>query len=188
MRSTTNIRRWVWTAMTAAATATPAMIAGAQAGTLDCSAMGAAALPTTCTRQNTVSGTMPTITRVNLSVGSTTLTGPVATDFDAADSSIVTTSAGATITVSSNRAVTLQAAGAAWTTPSGTKSIADLRVRAGSSGAFQALTSSGVNVVGTPSGSAAGRRVFPMDYQSRWNLSDVAGSYSMVVTYNLTAP
>jgi hypothetical protein len=160
--------------------------ARAQAGTQDCSAITAANLPTTCLRNNTVSGTMPTITRLTLAAGTATLNGPVVTDFDAADSSIVVNTAAATITVASNRAVTLTAAGAAWT--GGVKTLGDLRLRSGTTGGFLTLAATAATVPGTPTGSATGRRVYPIDYQTRWNLGDAPATYSMVVTYSLTAP
>jgi hypothetical protein len=132
------------------------------------------------------------VVRLQMSPGSTSLTAPTPTDFDAGFNSTT----GPTLTVSANAAWTLhiRAAAATWTAtntspgvPARTnKPAADLLWSTTSGGSFAALSTSDANLVG---GSATANSATTLFFQTlySWTL-DTPGSYSMSIVLTLTSP
>ena len=154
-----------------------------------CTASGA---PATCNLPGSVSMTAGRVVRVQVSAGSTALTAPTPTDFDAGFNSTT----GPLLTVSANAAWTLhiRASAALWTatnTSPGapartTKPAADLKWSTASNGTFNALTTTDVLLVG---GSATASSATTLYFQTLygWTL-DTPGNYSLAVILTLTSP
>ena len=166
-----------------AAFARPSMAAA------QCTASGA---PATCNLPGSVSMTAGRVVRVQMSAGSTTLTAPTPTDFDAGFNSTT----GPALTVSANAAWTLhiRASAALWTatnTSPGapartTKPAADLKWSTASNGTFSALTTTDVVLVG---GSATASSATTLYFQTLYNWTlDTPGNYSLAVILTLTSP
>jgi type VI protein secretion system component VasA len=127
-----------------------------------------------------------------MSAGSTALTAPTPTDFDAGFNATT----GPTLTVSSNAAWTLHIRSAAtfWTatnTSPGapartTKPAADLQWSTASNGTFNALTTSDVNLVVCAATASNATTLFFQTLYS-WTL-DTPGNYSLSVVLTLTSP
>jgi hypothetical protein len=146
----------------------------------------------TCTQPGSVSLTAGRVVRLQMSAGSTALTNPIPSDFDAGFN--VTT--GPTLTVSANAAWTLYVRSGAnfWTavnTSPGapartTKPAGDLKWGKASAGPFSALTTSDVNLVtGAATASNATTLFFQTLYD--WTL-DTPGNYGLSIVLTLTAP
>jgi hypothetical protein len=175
-----------WTALTALAVvawASPSDLAA------QCTANGA---PDNCTQLGTASMTAGRVVRLQVSAGSTPLTAPTPTDFDAGFNATT----GPTFTVSANAAWTLylRASSALWTaanTSPGapartTKPAADLRWSTASNGTFAALTTTDVTLV---SGAATASNATNLFFQTLYNWTlDTPGNYSLTVVLTLTAP
>ena len=162
----------------------PAMDAHAQ-----CSATGGGA---TCNQPGSVTMTAGRVVRLQMSGGSTALTAPTPTDFDAGFNSTT----GPTLTVSANAPWTLhlRSSGPFWaatnTSPGAparaTKPAGDLRWSTASNGVFSALSNSDVNLVtGAATASSATTLYFQTLYD--WAL-DTPGNYSQTIVLTLTAP
>ncbi len=170
-------------AMAIASAALPA-IARAQ-----CTATGSGA---TCTQPGSASMTAGRVVRLQMSAGSTALTAPTPTDFDAG----FNTTTGPTLTVSANASWTLLLRSAAtfWTatnTSPGapartTKPSGDLRWSTASNGPFGALTTGDITLV---TGSATATNATTLYFQTLydWTL-DTPGNYSLSVVLTLTSP
>jgi hypothetical protein len=166
-----------------AAQARPSMAAA------QCTANGA---PASCNLPGSVSMTAGRVVRVQMSAGSTTLTAPTPSDFDAG----LNSTTGPSLTVSANAAWTLhvRASAALWTatnTSPGapartTKPAADLKWSTASNGAFNALTTTDVLLVG---GSATASSATTLYFQTLYNWTlDTPGNYSLAVILTLTSP
>ncbi len=158
--------------------------AGAQ-----CTASGA---PASCGLPGSVSMTAARVVRLQVSAGSTALTAPTPTDFDAG----LNATTGPTLTVSANAAWTLhlRAFTALWTAtntspgaPARTnKPAADLKWSTASNGAFSALTTADVNLV---TGSATASSATTLYFQTLYNWTlDTPGNYSLSIVLTLTSP
>src|SRR5690349_11684928 len=132
------------------------------------------------------------VVRLQMSAGSTSLTAPTTSDFDAGFNSTT----GPTLTVSANASWTLsiRAASAVWTatnTATGVaaranKPAADLKWSLTSGGAFSALTASDATLV---SGAATASSATTLYFQTLYAWSvDTPGSYSLSVVLTLTSP
>lgn len=154
-----------------------------------CTAAGA---PATCSQPGSVSMTAGRVVRLQMSAGSTSLTAPTTTDFDAGFNSTT----GPTLTVSANAAWTLhiRAASALWTatnTMSGVvaranKPAADLKWSTASGGSFTALSTSDASLV---SGGATASNATTLYFQTLYNWSlDTPGNYSLSIVLTLTSP
>jgi hypothetical protein len=154
-----------------------------------CTASGS---PANCGQPGSVSMTAGRVVRLQMSAGSTSLTAPTTTDFDAGFNSTT----GPTLTVSANAAWTLQirAASALWTatnTGSGVaaridKPVADLKWSTSSGGAFTALSASDASLV---NGSATASNATTLYFQTLYSWSvDTPGNYSLSIVLTLTSP
>jgi hypothetical protein len=154
-----------------------------------CTASGA---PANCGVPGSVSVTAGRVVRLQMSAGSTTLTAPTTSDFDAGFNSTT----GPTLTVSANAPWTLhiRAATALWsatnTTPGvnarANKPAGDLKWSTASDGGFAALSTSDANLFG---GSATASDATTLYFQTVYNWSlDTPGSYSLSVVLTLTSP
>lgn len=146
----------------------------------------------TCNQPGSVSMTAGRVVRLQMSAGSTALTGPTPADFDAGFNATT----GPTLTVSANAAWTLLLRSGAtfWTatnTSPGapartTKPAGDLKWSIASNGTFNGLTTSDVNLV---TGSATALNATTLFFQTLydWTL-DTPGNYSLSVVLTLTSP
>jgi hypothetical protein len=146
----------------------------------------------TCTQNGATSMTAGRVVRLQMSAGSTSLTTPTPTDFDAGFNATT----GPTLTVSANAAWTLhiRAASALWTATNTSpgaparvnKPAADLKWSTASNGAFTSFTTSDVNLItGAATASNATTLFFHTTYS--WTL-DTPGNYSMSIVLTLTSP
>jgi hypothetical protein len=145
-----------------------------------------------CNLAGSASMTAGRVVRLQMSAGSTALTAPTTTDFDAGFNSTT----GPTLTVSANAPWTLLVRSAAtfWTatntSPSApartTKPADDLRWSTASGGIFTALTTGDVTLVG---GGATASSATTLFFQTLydWTL-DTPGNYSLSVVLTLTSP
>jgi hypothetical protein len=146
----------------------------------------------TCNQPGSVTLTAGRVVRLQMPAGSTALTAPTPTDFDAGFN--VTT--GPTLSVSANAAWTLHVRSGAtfWTaanTSPGapartTKPAGDLRWGTAVGGPFNALTTSDVNLV-TGAATALSATTLYFRTQYNWTL-DTPGNYSLAVVLTLTSP
>ena len=154
-----------------------------------CTAAGA---PANCGQPGSVSMTAGRVVRLQMSAGSTSLTAPTTSDFDAGFNSTT----GPTLTVSANAAWTLhiRAASALWTatnTAAGVaarvdKPAADLKWSTSSGGVFTALSNSDASLV---SGSATASNATTLYFQTLYGWSvDTPGNYSLAIVLTLTSP
>jgi len=154
-----------------------------------CTASGA---PANCGQAGSVSMTAGRVVRLQMSAGSTSLTAPTTSDFDAGFNSTT----GPTLTVSANAAWTLQirAASPLWTatnTATGVaarvdKPAADLKWTTTSGGVFTALSNSDASLVG---GSATAGNATTLYFQTLYDWSvDTPGNYSLSIVLTLTSP
>jgi hypothetical protein len=154
-----------------------------------CTANGA---PASCGLPGSVSMTAGRVIRLQVSAGSTALTAPTPTDFDAG----LNATTGPSLTVSANAAWTLhvRASTALWTatnTSPGapartTKPAADLKWSTASNGTFNALTTTDALLVG---GSATASSATTLYFQTLYNWTlDTPGNYSLAVILTLTSP
>lgn len=159
------------------------------AASAQCSATGDGG---SCNVPGSVTMTAGRVVRLQMSAGSTALTAPTPTDFDAGFNSTT----GPTLTVSANAPWTLhlRSSSTFWTavnTSPGapartTKPAGDLSWSTSSGGIFSALTNSDVSLVtGAATASSATTIYFRTLYN--WTL-DTPGNYSMTVVLTLTAP
>jgi hypothetical protein len=127
-----------------------------------------------------------------MSVGSTALTPPTTSDFDAGFNS----TSGPTLTVSANAPWTLhiRSASAAWTAtntsptaPARTnKPAGDLQWSIASTGGFAALTTSDANLV---AGGATASDATTLYFQTLYDWAlDTPGNYSLSIVLTLTSP
>ena len=154
-----------------------------------CTASGA---PDNCAVPGSVSMTAGRVVRLQMSAGSTALTAPTTTDFDAGFNSTT----GPTLTVSANAPWTLhiRASSALWTAtktsptaPARTnKPAADLQWSISSGGGFAALSTTDANLV---AGSATASNATTLYFQTLYNWSlDTPGNYSLSIVLTLTSP
>jgi len=154
-----------------------------------CTANGAAA---NCSVPGSVSMTAGRVVRLQMSAGSTALSAPTTSDFDAG----LNSTTGPTLTVSANAAWTvhIRAGSAVWTAtntsptaPARTnKPAGDLKWSTASNGAFAALTTSDANLFG---GSATASIATTLYFQTLYDWAlDTPGNYSMSIVLTLTAP
>ena len=148
--------------------------------------------PDNCSVPGSVSMTAGRVVRLQMTAGSTPLTAPTASDFDAGFNSTT----GPTLTVSANAAWTLhiRASAATWTatntSPSApartNKPSGDLLWSTASNGTFAALTTTDASLFnGAATASNATTLYFQTLYD--WTL-DTPGNYSLSVVLTLTAP
>jgi hypothetical protein len=145
-----------------------------------------------CNLPESASMTAGRVVRLQMSAGSTALTAPTTTDFDAG----FNTTAGPTLTVSANAPwmLHLRSAATFWTatntSPSApartTKPAGDLLWSTASGGTFNALTTGDVTLVG---GAATASTATTLFFQTLydWTL-DTPGNYSLSVVLTLTSP
>jgi len=154
-----------------------------------CTASGA---PDNCSVPGSVSMTAGRVVRLQMGAGSTALTAPTTTDFDAGFNSTT----GPTLTVSANAPWTLhiRASSAVWTAtntsptaPARTnKPAADLQWSISSGGGFAALSTTDANLV---AGSATASNATTLYFQTLYNWSlDTPGNYSLSIVLTLTSP
>ena len=154
-----------------------------------CSANGSGG---SCGQPGSVSMTAGRVVRLQMSAGSTSLTAPTTTDFDAGFNSTT----GPTLTVSANAAWTLhiRAASALWTATNTTSGVAarvdkpaaDLKWSTSSGGVFTALSSSDASLV---NGSATASSPTTLYFQTVYDCSvDTPGNYSLSIVLTLTSP
>jgi hypothetical protein len=154
-----------------------------------CTASGA---PDNCSVPGSVSMTAGRVVRLQTTAGSTPLTAPTPTDFDAGFNA----TSGPTFTISANAAWTLhiRAAATTWTAtntapgvPARTnKPAGDLQWATASNGAFAALTTSDASLV---SGGATASSATSLYFQTLYNWTlDTPGNYSLSIVLTLTAP
>jgi hypothetical protein len=154
-----------------------------------CTANGS---PGSCNRTGSVTMTAGRVVLLQASAGSTTLTAPTPTDFDAGFNATT----GPTLTVSANAAWTLhiKAGSALWTATNTSpgaparvnKPAADLKWSKTSNGVFTPFTTTDVNLV---TGTATASSVTTLFFQTlyAWTL-DTPGNYSLAVVLTLTSP
>lgn len=145
-----------------------------------------------CNVPGSVTMTAGRVVRLQMSAGSTALTAPTPSDFDAGFNATT----GPTLTVSANAPWTLhlRSSGAFWTavnTSPGapartTKPAGDLSWSTSSGGIFSALTNSDVNLV---TGAATASNATTIYFRTLYNWTlDTPGNYSLTVVLTLTAP
>ena len=145
-----------------------------------------------CTQPGSASMTAGRVVRLQMSAGSTALTAPTPTDFDAGFNSTT----GPTLTVSANAAWTLmvRSSGAFWaatnTSPGApartTKPAGDLKWSTASNGTFSALTTADATLV-TGAATASNATTLYLQTLYNWTL-DTPGNYSLSVVLTLTSP
>jgi hypothetical protein len=144
----------------------------------------------TCTPAATnVTTTLNRIVYMSISPASAALTAPTDVDFTGSGTTTKTDLAAHVITVRANSSWNLSIQGAAWTgTGNNSKAIGDLTWSInGNAGPFTPVTNAAVNIVtaGTPTGST----ITTIAYKTTWALAtDSPGTYSMALTFTLTAP
>src|SRR6266571_6651954 len=154
-----------------------------------CTANGA---PASCGVPGSVSMIAGRVVRLQMSAGSTALTAPTTSDFDAGFNSTT----GPTLTISANASWTLhmRAASSLWTATNtspgaparANKPAADLMWSTVSSGGFVALTTTDANLVG---GSATASSSTTLYFQTPYNWTlDTPGNYSLSIVLTLTSP
>jgi hypothetical protein len=131
--------------------------------------------------------TVTPVVNMSISTSTTSLSAFTAAEFTAGRRTGIT---GPTITVKANRAWTVSISGATWTgTGNHSKPVSDLQWSRDNS-TYTGLTTSPVQILpSSGNGSPTNGTVQSMFY--RWLLhtgTDTPGSYSMVVTYTLSAP
>lgn len=155
----------------------------AAAGTTQAAAQSCTGNP--CSVGNTVSATVGTLLRLTLSTTTTALAGPSEAEFDAGFQD----AAGPSATVKANRSWTLKvsAAAANWTTDNlVVKPASDLQWATASGGPYAGLTIAAADVATSGATASFAQPVF---YRVLWSYAnDAPGSYSLVVTYTVTAP
>lgn len=145
-----------------------------------------------CNLPGSASMTAGRVVRLQMSAGSTALTAPTTTDFDAGFNA----TAGPTLTVSANAPWTLHLRSAAtvWTatntSPSApartTKPAGDLLWSTAAGGTFIALTTGDVTLVG---GVATASTATSLFFQTLYDWAlDTPGNYSLSVVLTLTSP
>ena len=173
--------------MLVAAAMTLAAAGSAQAqSTINCGGSGEAAIGLgTCVVLNTVSAAVPSVARMSITGPNTTiLTAPLAADFGTAGSGNLVTTAGPTITVSSNVAHTVTASSpSSWTGPvSSSKPATDLQIK------VNALSFA---AIGPLSGStpATNLATYALTFGNKYNWTvDIPGTYTLALTFTLTSP
>jgi hypothetical protein len=145
-----------------------------------------------CNVPGTASMTAGRVVRLQMTAGSTSLSAPTPTDFDAGFNATT----GPTMTISANApwALLVRSAAAFWTggntDPSApartTKPAGDLNWSTASNGTFNALTTGDVTLVG---GVATASSATTLYFQTLYNWSlDTPGNYSLSVVLTLTSP
>jgi len=145
-----------------------------------------------CAVGTTASMTMPSLLRLTLGSTTSSLSAPAAvTEFDT-DGVVKKESAGPSVTVRANRgwAVTLKADAAEFTPGGGStyaKPISDLEVSADNGATYTAI--SNASAFSINNGSATASTIFSqIKYRTRYSVaSDAPGTYSLGITYTLTA-
>jgi hypothetical protein len=145
-----------------------------------------------CTVGTTASMTMPSLLRLTLGSTTSSLSAPAAvSEFDA-DGVVQKQSTGPSVTVRANRgwAVTLQADAATFTAAGGSsyaKPISDLEVSKDGGSSYSPISNS--EAFSITSGTATASSVFSnIRYRTRYSVaSDAPGTYSLGITYTLTA-
>ena len=154
-----------------------------------CTANGA---PANCGVPGSVSMTAGRVVRLQMGAGSTALTAPTTSDFDAGFNSTT----GPTLTVSANAGWTLhiRAASALWTATNtspgaparANKPASDLQWSLASGGGFAALTTTDANLI---SGTATANTAATLYFQTLYNWTlDTPGNYSLSIVLTLTSP
>jgi len=154
-----------------------------------CTASGA---PANCGVAGSVSMTAGRVGRLQMGAGSTALTAPTPSDFDAGFNSTT----GPTLTISANAAWSLhiRAASPLWTATNtspgaparANKPAGDLKWSIVSSGGFAALTTTDASLVtGGATASSSTTLYFQTVYD--WTL-DTPGNYSLSIVLTLTSP
>jgi hypothetical protein len=154
-----------------------------------CTANGA---PANCGLPGSVSMTAGRVVRLQMSAGSTALTAPTTSDFDAGFNSTT----GPTLTISANAAWTLhiRAATSLWTATNtspgaparANKPAGDLMWSTASSGGFAALTTTDASLI---SGTATASSATTLYFQTLYNwILDTPGSYSLSIVLTLISP
>ena len=115
------------------------------------------------------------------------LTAPTNADFTAGGTTSKTDLGAQVATVRANAPWTLTVRGAAWTgTGNNAKLVGDLDWTSNGGGAWTSMTTSAVTLA---SGAATGGTDTTVGYQTAWSLtSDTPGTYTMAVTFTITAP
>ncbi|HJQ11512.1 MAG TPA: hypothetical protein VJ840_10845 [Gemmatimonadaceae bacterium] len=168
--------------------ATAALVAADNA-VAQCSALGAGG---SCNQPGSVTVTADRVVRLQMSAGSTALTAPTTTDFDAGFNATT----GPTLTVSANAPWTLhiRAATGVWTatntsadTPArSNKPASDLKWSTASNGSFAPLSTTDASLV---TGIATASDATTLFFQTAYNWAlDTPGNYSLSIVLTLTSP
>ena len=140
-----------------------------------------------CTGNVATSLTIPTIVRLTIT-DPTTLTPPTEAIYTAG--SVVTTGPLATIKTNSSWSLTILATTATWTAVGANaranKPVGDLLWGLNSGGPFTAMTTTAATVTSGTRGAANNVQLY---YRTLWNIGlDGPGTYSLTVSYTVTAP
>lgn len=135
----------------------------------------------------TVTTTVQNIVYMAIDVNNFGLTAPTGADFSGGSTATITDATAQTLTVKANAAWTLTVKGAAWSgTGNNSKAPGDLSWNVNGGGTFTAMTTSAATVL---TGSATGSTTAAIGYKTTWNLTtDTPGTYTMALTYTLSAP
>jgi len=142
----------------------------------------------TCTLSGTsVTGTLGKIVYVSLTNPAYGLTMPTDLDFTAAGTVNKVDAAAQVATIRANANWTLTIKGAAWTgTGNNSKTVGDIAWTTNGGGSYTALTTGNVTL---SSGSPTQAATATIGYRTTWALdSDSPGTYSMALTFIMTAP
>jgi hypothetical protein len=148
--------------------------------------------PDNCGLPGSVSMTAGRVVRLQMSAGSTALTAPTPTDFDAGFNATT----GPTLTVSANASWTLQirAASPTWTATNtspgaparANKPAADLLWSVVPSGSFAPLSSVDASLVTGPATASSATTLY---FHTLYNwTADTPGNYSLAIVLTLTSP
>lgn len=140
-----------------------------------------------CTGNVATSLTIPTIVRLTIS-DPTTLTPPTEAIYTAG--SVVTTGPLATIKTNTTWSLTVRATTTTWNAVGANaranKPVGDLLWGLNSGGPFTAMTTTATTVTSGTRGAANNVQLY---YRTLWNISlDGPGTYSLTVSYTVTAP
>ena len=168
-----------------AAIASVATAATAHAQTVqNCTGAAATIAAGSCTVATNVSVTVPAVARMTFSTVATNLTAPTAAQFGAAAPGVTT--AGPSIDVNANVAYTLKvdAATPNFAGPAGTSKPSSSLTYSVDGGTDRAL---GTTVGST--GAASATATYAIQYRTKYDWTvDLPGTYTLGLTYTLTAP
>lgn len=144
--------------------------------------------PTSCEPAGTqITTTVQRMVYLSITSPSFSLTTPTNADFTGGGTTTKTDLGAQVVTVRANAAWTITIRGAAWTgTGNNAKLVTDLNWTSNGGGAWNAMTSSAVSLA---SGTATAGTGTTVGYRTAWSLtSDRPGTYSMALTFTVSAP